>query len=51
MGEISRLFPFLPDREYIDKNGRWTMIQVDPIFDKYVTETFYYYTGLDERVI
>lgn len=41
--EISRKKPN-EEREYINKNEEWIKKQVDPRYDQYVVEQYYYYT-------
>ena len=42
--EISRLYPFLTKREYINAEGRWKSQSVDPVYDNYVDIEYYYYS-------
>lgn len=44
--EISKLCPESCKREYINQEGKFIRRIVDPIFDKYVTETYYYYADI-----
>lgn len=41
--EISRKKPD-DDREYLDKNMKWTKSSVDLVFDQFVVESYYYYS-------
>jgi len=43
MVEISRKTPN-KEREYLDKDMNWSHSEVDPIFDRYVIEEYYYYS-------
>lgn len=45
--EISRWYPFMSTREYINKKGRWIGKTIDPSYDDYVIEEWYHYTPLD----
>jgi hypothetical protein len=41
--EISRKRPN-NEREYLNKNMKWIVTVVDPIFDKFVVKKYYYYS-------
>jgi hypothetical protein len=41
--EMSSLLPNKSDRTYANQFGKWKEKNIDPEFDQYVTEIFYYY--------
>jgi hypothetical protein len=42
--EISYLKKDMSNRLFFNKNGQWIEREIDPIYDEYVVETYYYYT-------
>lgn len=44
--EVTKKLPFNNKRKYLTKDNKWIYYQLMPIYESYVTHTYYAYTSL-----